>query len=152
RIALRSLVGVVGICYGLTMLWLGAMLAWSFVILGMAGGITKMPWFDIVGAGVALSGVLLSVGCVGVLIGRKDAGPKVRFAAWTLVALWIGWSFLKVIVGVREAVDKGWDGFTMQFWQTTGVDFATQLTWGIVPLLIFLWCVLAAKRDLKAGA
>jgi hypothetical protein len=150
RVALRSLVGAAGLGYGMVMLWVGANVAWIFAILGTHGGLRAMPWFDLIFVGTTLCGVLLAVASVGVLIGRKDAGPKLRFAAWTLVVLWIASSILLVVVRARNAIEIGVSEFTAEFWREAAHDAAVRLTWAIVPALIFLWCLLAAKRDLTA--
>jgi len=149
-VALRSVVGTLGLCYGLLMLWFGAVVAWMFILGGIREGITGMPWFHIVFLGIALTGALMAVGSVGVLIGRKDAGPKLRFAAWTLVVLWIGWGALSVIVMVRTTFDRSLQEFTPEFWKAAAKIFFVQVTWAIAPLLIYLWCKLRAKRDLAA--
>lgn len=151
RIALRSLVGVAGLCYGLLMLWWGACAAWLFLAAFLTKQLESAElWFHIVFVGIALTGVLVAVASVGVLIGRKDAGPKLRFASLILVMLWVFFAGLMAIAPIRKEFDKLQPELTMKFWTDLLWTFSGLLAWAIVPLLTFLWCRFMAKRDLTA--
>jgi hypothetical protein len=151
RIALRSLIGATALCYGLLMLWWGACVAWLFLLAVRLGQYNNaILWFHVVFVGIALTGSLMSVMGVGVLIGRKDAGPRMRFAALILVMLWAFFSALMVIGPLRAKFDQNNPSFPLEFWLDLGGNFLRLMTWAIAPLLIFLWCQFLSKRDLTA--
>ncbi len=151
RIALRSLIGAVGLCYGLLMLWWGAIVAWAFLLAFLNKQLDKAElWFHIVFVGIALTGVLVAVASVGVLVGRKDARPKMQFASLILVMLWLFYAGLMAIAPIRVEFDKNTPEFPLKFWTDLLWDFSGLLAWAIVPVLAFLWCRFMAKRDLTA--
>jgi hypothetical protein len=94
--------------------------------------------------------VLLSVAGIGVLIGRKEAGPRMRFASMILVMLWAFFSLLMIIGPIRIKFDEANPQFDAQFWLNLATHFGKLMTWAIAPLLIFLWCQFVSKRDLTA--
>ncbi len=151
RIALRSLVGATGLCYGLLMLWWGACVAWMFLDAVRQNKLQEATlWFHVVFVGIALTGVLIAVAGVGVLIGRKDAGGTMRFAALILVMLWAFFSVLMVIAPVRSKFDDLNPSFPLEFWLDLARNFTKLMGWAVAPLLIFLWCQFLSKRDLTA--
>lgn len=125
---------------GRTLLYMGVM-----VYVNKAA---DFPWVHVADFMIAFCGLLLSVGCVGVLIGRRQSGVKSRFAAGMLATLWIVLAFLVAIVEIRFAYDAKIP-LNAEFWKPTATASALLATWAIIPFLLYLWCWKAAEHDLK---
>jgi hypothetical protein len=146
RTTLRSIVGVLGLTYGLLMLGLGARAIWAFVLASIQFSVFQAPWWQVVYVMIGLCGLLLAVASVGVLIGRKEGALKARISSGILATLWLATSFLIATQLIHHRMDerRSLDG---EFWLHLTRGAALILTWAIVPLAIYAWCRLAAKRD-----
>lgn len=150
RETLRCSAGVIGLCYGMLMLWLGGVVGWRFLLKGLNLGVAQIPWFEIVLFGQTLTGFLLAVASVGVLLSRQEAGKKMSFAAWTMTILWVFFAGLMSIAALRYKFDEANPSFPLSFWMELGRIMSGHLTWAIAPALVYAWYALLGHRDLKS--
>jgi hypothetical protein len=144
---LRSVVGALGLGYGLVMLGIGSRAVWQFALATYLAGFFKAPWSNAIYLMIGASGLLLAVASVGVLIGRRDGDVKARFASGALVVLWLGSAFLVATSFLHDAADKDAPVLTAEVWKRIGMSVVHHLPWIITPALLFSWCFVKVKRD-----
>ena len=98
RLVLRVVVGAAGLVYGLFMLGLGGRTLLYMSVMVYIKKAADFPWVHVADFMIAFCGLLLSVGCVGLLMGRRQSGMKSQYAAGMLATLWIVLACLDAIV------------------------------------------------------
>jgi hypothetical protein len=148
-IALRCILGIMGLVYGLLMLGIGSRAVWQFGFEVYLVGILKATWLNVIYLMIAASGLLLAVACVDVMLSRRAGEVKARFASGALVALWGVAAFLVATSFLHEAAEKDASLFSAALWKLIGEAVFRRLPWMIAPALIFGWCLVMVKRSSK---